>query len=371
MALLRPQQIQPRLAEIARIYKGAPKGPKTPGKDLDHFRFEPNERTKDMVSPDHNGTLFDFLTRMWAELGESPRSVTIKFLHQTPDKIFRQCNEVWAKSGNVNRCVRRCNGEIQEKHLVEKNGKKYLSTDPIPCLANAGDNECPGKCKPTGMLMFIIPALKYPGQVVFTTHSINDILEIQGNLELYSGWDLSQIPFRLCRTKKTVSWQSEGELKSTDRWLCHLEIDPGFGNRLIEASQKQYLAQIEGATDVTFDSANCEILDDEPDAYVLPPAQDTRDWKAIISALGFTVDTLRETALANSLPASSKDLSTEQSEALFNAVMVRYGLLSGVYKAYQHCANSLAKLEESDDMARIEAWKAKIAAKAELAPGLE
>lgn len=111
-----------------------------------------------------------------------------------------------------------------------------------------------------------------------------------------------------------------------------------------------------------------EILDVQS---ITVDGQDTRDWKTIISALDFTVDTLRETALANSLPASSKDLSPEQSEALLNAVMVRYGLESGVFKAYQHCVNSLAKVEESDDMARIEAWKAKIAAKSEPAPALD
>ena len=96
-----------------------------------------------------------------------------------------------------------------------------------------------------------------------------------------------------------------------------------------------------------------------------------RDWKAILNQLRWPVSKLKETALENGLPASSTDLSEEQSDALFDAVLVRLGLESGVFKAVPHCKNSLAKVEAINDSEQIELWIQKLGAKQEAAPCLD
>jgi Recombination directionality factor-like len=272
MALIRPGIIRPRLPEIGRIFKGSKKRDREKdgktyqimGEDLDHLRFEPSEQTYDLPSPDGNGVLAEYLVRQYAELGDTPRNLPIQLLHADMGENFTSSNEVWAKVGAVERCVRRCNGETQLLHLTEK---KTLSKEPIACAAAEGESECPFKCKPTGRLSFNLPILKYPGLVVMTTHSIYDIIEIQGNLALYADWDLSKIPFQLCRTERTVNRNENGVVKPMKKWLCHLSIDPRFGNAVLAAQPRQYLAQLTG-------TPMSQIIDVESSAYIteLPAA---------------------------------------------------------------------------------------------------
>lgn len=259
MALIRPNTIESRLPEIGRIRKGGPKREMTNkkgetfmglGEDLNHFRFDPAPSTYDLPSPDGQGRLADYLVRQYEELGSEPRTLPIQFLYSDLSKNFTNSNEVWAKVGAVERCVRRCDGQTQLLHLT---ADKKLSKDPIACSATEGMNECPNKCKPTGRLSFILPQLKYPGLVVMTTHSIYDIIEIQGNLALYGGWDLNKIPFQLCRTERTINRNDNGEIKPMKKWLCHLVIDPRFGNAVLAAQPKQYLAEITGGEEEYLD----------------------------------------------------------------------------------------------------------------------
>lgn len=285
MAILRPQELQPRLPEIGRIRKGGPKRDREKdgktyqimGEDLNHFRFEPAQQTFSLPSPDGNGSLADYLTRQFAELGEEPRTIPIQFLHNELERNFSAINEVWAKVGAVERCVRRCDGETVSLSITPD---KRLSKAPLPCATPEGANECPLKCKPTGRLSFIMPQLKYPGLVVMSTHSIYDILEIQGNLALYEGWDLSKIPFQLCRTEKTITRNDNGSVTPLKKWLCHLVIDPRFGNALFQGSQRQYLAELEGSIDA-------DIMEDfQGQPLSLPPGNsDGNELTARSSAL--------------------------------------------------------------------------------------
>jgi hypothetical protein len=259
MALIRPGITQVRLPEIGRIFKGSPKQEMTKkdgtkfmglGTDLDHFRFEPASSTHNLPSPDNNGTLADYLLRQYAELGDSPRALPIQFLHAEIEKDFSAINEVWAKVSGIERCVRRCDGQTQKLHLAESAGKKILSSTPIDCAATEGMNKCPMDCKPTGRLSFIMPCLNYPGLVIMTTHSIYDIIEIQGNLAMYSNWDINKIPFQLCRTEKTINrTNDDGSRTPVKKWLCHLTIDPRFGNAVLAAQPKQYYAELTGGVE--------------------------------------------------------------------------------------------------------------------------
>lgn len=289
MALIRPGIVESRLPEIGRIRKGGAKREMTNrkgekfmglGEDLTHFRFDPAPSTYDLPSPDGQGRLADYLIRQYEELGSEPRTLPIQFLHSELSKNFTNSNEVWAKVGAVERCVRRCDGQTQLLHLT---ADKKLSKAPIDCSAVEGMNECPNKCKPTGRLSFILPQFKYPGLVVMTTHSIYDIIEIQGNLALYEGWDLNRIPFQLCRTERTINRNDNGDIKPMRKWLCHLVIDPRFGNAVLAAQPKQYLAELTGGVEWEADyvdvtptqeqTALPEATEIEPIVYAKPAAK--------------------------------------------------------------------------------------------------
>ena len=98
----------------------------------------------------------------------------------------------------------------------------------------------------------------------------------------------------------------------------------------------------------------------------------SRDWLSILARLSWTTAKLIETATANGLPTSSKDMTAEQSDQLFEAVLFRLGLESNVFKAAAHCQNSLNKLPKNlTDLERVDLWLAKIEEKKEPTPGLE
>lgn len=284
MALVRPQTVTPRLAEIGRLFKGAKKTSNRPGEDLTHFRFEPAQRTYDLPSPNGNGTLAQYLIERFLGLGDEPRSIPVRFLHSSVSKVFTSTNEVWATLNGRSRCVRRCNGEIQSLHL---DGGNRLSRTPVKCQAAAGATQCPNKCKPTGRLSMILPDLQYPGAVILTTHSIHDIIEITGNLQLYESWDLSKVPFRLCRTNRTVQYQDPkgNGLKSMERYLCHVEIDPAFGSAVLASQSQQHLAQLTGTNEPEADLED-EVIDGEFTSEIdNPPYDDNAVWLKFLELL--------------------------------------------------------------------------------------
>lgn len=254
MALVRPQQIRPRFSEIGRLYKGSPKrtnanGKEIFGEDLDHFRFEPSPRLLEFPAMTKGfSSLHDELKTRYAELGEKPRTIRVRFAHPEPELNFSTDNEVWKQVKGVERCTRRCNGETCSLHTTDKG---TLSKEPIACAAVEGLNKCPQGCVPTGRLRFFLPDLNYPGIVALTTHSIHDISEILGNLEAYANFDLTKIPFKLCRTEKTINRTDEqGNTFPMRRWLCHLEIDPEFGLLLQRSQENRYRAELQAPIEV-------------------------------------------------------------------------------------------------------------------------
>jgi hypothetical protein len=291
------------------------------GVDLDHFRFEPSPSTYGLPSPDGNGRLADYLIRQYKELGDAPRALPIQFLHAEIDKDFSAINEVWSKIGGVERCVRRCNGQDQKLHLVESGGKKMLSDKPIPCAAAEGMNRCPLDCKPTGRLSFVMPCLNYPGLVIMTTHSIYDIVEIQGNLAMYSHWDINKIPFQLCRAEKTINrTNDDGSKTPMKKWLCHLVIDPRFGNAVLAAQPKQYLAELTGSSEPEYLEA--EFVEEPQEPEIAPEAKQKSGQQKIVARIcavakeaGFSPES-RDALLKASGYASKNDIPQEHLETV-------------------------------------------------------
>jgi hypothetical protein len=260
MGTLRRQRIEQqsaKLESIGRLFKGSPKIERTNqkgekylsvGKDLDHFRFEADDRLTYMPSATH-ASLYDELVERWKQMEQVTagwRSVPILLPYRSLEENFFWRNAVYDRSG---RTTRVCDGEVCSRYPLEVRNtdgsiRKAVIQGAIACSMKEFDAECPAGCKAEAKLSMIIPAL-YPGLVLITTKSLIDIQTIRANLLGYQRFDLSKIPMRLCRSLRDASYTDEkGEFRKQEKWLLHVEIDPEFGHMALEAQKEQYRAEL-------------------------------------------------------------------------------------------------------------------------------
>lgn len=256
MAVLKKQnlaRLAPRLQRIGSLFKGTKKrikdGKEIQGQDLDHFRFEPEESLLALRSMSGRfNNLGDELRDRWNSLKDEfgdYKSIPVLLPFATLDANFPHSNERWATVGGKQQCIQRCDGELMSKWTED--GKVVLGSR--PCQMGEGDRECPAKCKASGYLSVIIPALEYPGLVTLNTHSGNDIKNILQELLYWeqAGFDLSKIPFRLIRRAAQCDWHKpDGSVFSQKKALVFLQVDPEFGSRAITAQQQRYAAEVLG-----------------------------------------------------------------------------------------------------------------------------
>lgn len=256
----RMQEIPARLEEIGRLFKGGPKEKGVSksgkeylgyGKDLDCFRFQPSERLMNLPSSSHVNLYEEVLAR-WQGMQQVTagwKAIPILLPYRSLAENFRWRNAVYDGSG---RTVRSCDGELCDRQpflMKNAHGKEYTAIlrGAYACAMQEGDVECPAGCKAEAKLSMIIPGFP-PGLVVLTTKSTIDIQTIEANLKAYSRFDLSRIPMRLCRSLKDASYTDAktGEFKKQEKWLCHIEIDPEYGQMALQAQQQQYRAELMG-----------------------------------------------------------------------------------------------------------------------------
>lgn len=244
MAVFRANEsVEPKLVEIGKVYKGSKKKTinkkgkdiEVYGDELEYYRFEPLERFKKVPSITGKfNSLYDELLARYEEL-DKPKQVHILFPYPNVVQVWRASNQKWQTVGKESMCIRYCDGKTCSLHLDEEIAGKSAYF-PIPCAAKEDDKDCPKGCKPTGQLRFTIPALRYPGEIVLTTHSSKDIRTISGNLAAYQEYDLRDIPFLLVKTQQNCRHtNAQGKTFNQKKWFCHLEVEPGFGVKMIES----------------------------------------------------------------------------------------------------------------------------------------
>lgn len=243
MAIFRAnQKVEPKLVEIGKIYKGSKKKTifkngketKSYGSELEYYRFEPLERFKNVppITGKYN-SLYDELLARYEEL-DKPKEVHILFPYPHAEQVWRASNQKWQTMGKESMCVRYCDGTSCTIHYDEPNagGSPFAH---IPCAAKPEDKKCPKECKPTGQLRLTIPALRYSGEIMLTTHSIKDITTISANLAAYQEYDLREIPFMLVKTQQNCRHTTpEGKTFNVPKWFCHVEVEPGFRSKMLE-----------------------------------------------------------------------------------------------------------------------------------------
>lgn len=204
------------LPRIGTLYKGDEK-PETgnrPGKDLDHFRFEPEPQ-------------FEWVTDFWRELyADHPTEFSPVFLFgATADEVFETWMEEWSATG----LLHRCDGEQQHRRFDKSIGE--YSTARVTCEAPA----C--QCKRTGRLRLMFPDFievsGVLGYIAITTHSIHDILTLHRYLsdvaQMYG--KLEGVPFVFGRAKREVSApkpKEPGVRMKTTKSLLYLHVLPNF-----------------------------------------------------------------------------------------------------------------------------------------------
>lgn len=211
----------PSFPRIGELRKGAEK-PKTgnrPGADLNgRFRFTSN--IEGMV---------DIFT---GEFGEEPNNILCYLPYKTTDENFPSWVEEWG-AGSL-----KWRGDGENLVLWQKPDGTY-STEQKPQ---------PKGGKANGKLHIIIPALKRMGYVVALTTSLNDIMELTGNLRAYETLrgDLRGIPFILSRVPRMISTPSGkgGKRARREKWLLHLETVPDYTQAQLEFAAHVALPQI-------------------------------------------------------------------------------------------------------------------------------
>lgn len=211
------------LSVLAIIRKGDVKRDTSkPGKDLEHFRFDPQD-------PDDTE-----LARRFALLfGDEPRQFRAQLPLATTDEVFPCWREAW----NASALQHRCDGETCVRW--QKPDGTY-SDEPAPC---------PGGCKQVGRLRLIIPELERLGYVTVQTTSIHDIINLTENLRALEGarGDLRGFPVLIYRRLKAISTPGQGGKRTRrEKSLIFLEADPAWVKMLAAAQRNNAMAELTG-----------------------------------------------------------------------------------------------------------------------------
>lgn len=209
----------------------------TMGEDLQYFRFAATQ------PPIQKAFLEAY--------GAQPATLQVFLPFATIEENWDAFKELW-KAGGL---VHRCDGEnilrwynLEKKRFEDNPGTKCPTTDKTP------KNE---QCKPIGRLRLILPGLwkaGYVGLVTLCTHSLNDIVHIQGVLmatyeagkNSRGNQGLKGVEFTLSRRKVEISTPGEdGKRVRREKWLVNLEPSSNWVILQLEAAQRMALAALE------------------------------------------------------------------------------------------------------------------------------
>ncbi|MGL5719866.1 MAG: hypothetical protein ACRCYP_03620 [Alphaproteobacteria bacterium] len=222
-----------RPPSLGKLKKGAPKGQL---KDLDHWRFAPDDR-------------YPFLDRIFKEFyGEEPREVNIWLLGHTIEDNFDDWYEQWADG---QRLVYRCNGQ----EIVQSYGEEDLAYNfnRMPCRRNA---ESPCECKAVGRLSFAIKEFflaGYTSTVTLEIKSPNDLNAVRGALDNIEALvraaglnSMRGVQLVLRRVKDEISVPAfakqngkferlPGKRKMETKWMVGLDFAPEYHAELMRS----------------------------------------------------------------------------------------------------------------------------------------
>ncbi len=221
------------------------------GTDLKtYFRFDTDDREA--------GAAFA------AAYGDEPNNIEIMFAYRSAAENF----DAWQEHHSAGALKHRCDGQTC---VLSLNPDGTYSHEPIPCPSialRAKDPKIDKKhlCRPVGRLKVIIPVLKRMAYVTVATTSINDILELQGNLEAAEAMrgDLRGIRFILSRRARKVSTPGDnGTRRRMEKWLLSIEPAPDWVRLQLSAAQQAALPTPALALPATGETGGASYTDPE------------------------------------------------------------------------------------------------------------
>lgn len=238
---------------IGKLRKGDKKGGNQPGKDLEYFRFDSDDA--------------DALQKFSAAYGPEPKAITVYLPFRTIEDNFTCWQEEYTAGG----LKHRCDGETC---VIWQDEHGSYSHEPKPC---------PGGCKEVGRLTVVIPELMRFAYVSVETHSINDILQLQRNLNAAFALrgDLTNIPFLLIRRLVEISTPSgtAGKRARRTKALLFLEPHPDWVQvKLLEMRRNAIggaqMKQLADGRMVDSTTGEIEYIDEEDDEQPDNPFND-------------------------------------------------------------------------------------------------
>jgi hypothetical protein len=229
---------------IGKLRKGDKKGGNQPGKDLDYFRFDTDD--------------VDAMQKFSAKYGPKPKAITVYLPFRTIEENFTCWQEEYTAGG----LKHRCDGDTC---VIWQDEQGRYHHEPKPC---------PGGCKEVGRLTVVIPELMRFAYVSVETHSLNDIMQLQRNLNAAFALrgDLTGIPFLLIRRLVEISTPSgtAGKRARRAKALLFLEPHPDWVQvRLLEmrrdAVGKSQTKQLADGRVVDSGTGEIEYVDEDED----------------------------------------------------------------------------------------------------------
>lgn len=191
--------------QIGTLRKGAQKTTNAPGRDLEYFRFDCDDK--------------EVVDQFKEIYGEEPQQIRVYLPYPTIDENF----EAWQEEWNASSLLHRCDGEFC---VLWHEGGVYCTPE------NTGKvKPCPGKCKPSGRLKVILPDLKRMAFVMAMTTSKHDIMSIDAHLRALqqTSGKLSGIPLILRRVARKIStpdWKGGDKRVRSEKYLLTIEAQP-------------------------------------------------------------------------------------------------------------------------------------------------
>lgn len=255
---------------IGKLRKGDKKpNEKQMGKDLDYFRFDTDDA--------------DAMSKFAAKYGSEPKAINVYLPFRTIDENFSCWQEAYTAGG----LKHRCDGETC---VIWQDEQGKYRHDPKPC---------PGGCKEVGRLTVVIPELLRFAYVSVETHSVNDIMQLQRNLNAAFALrgDLTGIPFLLIRRPVEISTPSgnDGKRARRTKALLFLEPHPEWVQVKLLEMRQNFTSQSEAGYKQLMDGRTVAASTGEILEYV-----DEDDEDATIDGDPFT------DALAGATPASER-----------------------------------------------------------------
>lgn len=260
----------PRFPRLGKLRKGdeRPEAGNMPGKELPYWRFTSE-------NPEIEAAFVK-------SYGDKPTELEVFLPYVALDDNWQTWQEEWAAGG----LQHRCNGQFC---VVWLEGNSYVQ-DPTMSL----HQRCPGGCKQVGRLsVVLIPLVRcgFWGHVTMETHSIHDLLSIQGTLNAVAGVrdNLQEIPFMLRRVEREISTPDpKGKRVLRKKYMVELVLLAEWARaQLLAAEDIPLLEEEETVDEETGEIVDWSVLQGDMWQKFLAAAMKafSRPWREIVEAI--------------------------------------------------------------------------------------